>query len=53
MPGAAVIPAPIAYNRVAAVKKLVAEFWNWPIGPLEGELMTDLFFIAKSPCALC
>ena len=26
MPAAAVIPAPIAYDKVAAVKKLVAQF---------------------------
>lgn len=28
MPAAAVIPAPIAYIKVVAVKKLVVEFWN-------------------------
>ncbi len=28
MPAAAVIPAPIAYIKVAAVKKLVVGFWN-------------------------
>ena len=27
MPAAAVIPAPIAYIKVAAVKKLVVEVW--------------------------
>ena len=27
MPAAAVIPAPIAYIKVVAVKKLVVEFW--------------------------
>ena len=29
MPAAAVIPAPIAYIQVVAVKKLVVEFWAW------------------------
>ena len=28
MPAAAVIPAPIAYIKVAAVKKLVVEMWD-------------------------
>ncbi len=28
MPAAAVIPAPIAYIKVAAVKKLVVEVWH-------------------------
>ena len=29
MPAAAVIPAPIAYIKVVAVKKLVVECWVW------------------------
>jgi hypothetical protein len=32
VPAAAVIPAPIAYIKVVAVKKLVVEFWIWPGG---------------------
>ena len=32
MPAAAVIPAPIAYIKVVAVKKLVVEFWAWSSG---------------------
>ncbi len=32
MPAAAVIPAPIAYIQVVAVKKLVVEFWAWVSG---------------------
>ena len=32
MPAAAVIPAPIAYIKVVAVKKLVVEFWVRPTG---------------------
>ena len=34
MPAAAVIPAPIAYIKVVAVKKLVVGFRHWPVGPL-------------------
>ena len=33
MPAAAVIPAPIAYIKVVAVKKLVVEPWAWVTGP--------------------
>lgn len=33
MPAAAVIPAPIAYIKVVAVKKLVVEPWVWEPGP--------------------
>ena len=34
MPAAAVIPAPIAYIKVAAVKKLVVELhYSGPVGP--------------------
>ena len=32
-PAAAVIPAPIAYIKVVAVKKLVVETWVWLAGP--------------------
>ena len=35
MPAAAVIPAPIAYIKVVAVKKLVVEFLVWPSGLAE------------------
>ena len=34
MPAAAVIPAPIAYIKVVAVKKLVVGFLSWMSGPL-------------------
>ena len=37
MPAAAVIPAPIAYIKVVAVKKLVVEFWVKFQGPPNGE----------------
>jgi hypothetical protein len=33
VPAAAVIPAPIAYIKVVAVKKLVVEPWVWVTGP--------------------
>ncbi len=33
MPSAAVIPAPIAYIKVVAVKTLVVEPWAWLAGP--------------------
>ena len=33
MPAAAVIPAPIAYTKVVAVKKLVVEFLDAEGGP--------------------
>ena len=33
MPAAAVIPAPKAYIKVVAVKKLVVEPWAWLAGP--------------------
>jgi hypothetical protein len=34
VPAAAVIPAPIAYIKVVAVKKLVVELWAWAGGYL-------------------
>ena len=37
MPAAAVIPAPIAYTKVVAVKKLVVEFLVAAVGPLLAE----------------
>ncbi len=37
MPAAAVIPAPIAYIKVVAVKKLVVRFRGGPTGPPRGE----------------
>lgn len=36
MPAAAVIPAPIAYIKVVAVKKLVVELQVWLGGPPHG-----------------
>ena len=42
MPAAAVIPAPIAYIKVVAVKKLVVEFWVRASG-----LCLTLYYLAK------
>ena len=36
MPAAAVIPAPIAYIKIAAVKKLVVGSWVQAGGPPQG-----------------
>ena len=36
MPAAAVIPAPIAYIKVVAVKKLVVGSRSWTSGPPHG-----------------
>ena len=52
MPAAAVIPAPIAYIKVVAVKKLVVGFRIGPVGPPQGESLTGLIFFAKTACAL-
>ena len=41
MPAAAVIPAPIAYIKVVAVKKLVVELQIGLGGPLNGVLLLD------------
>ena len=42
MPAAAVIPAPIAYINVVAVKKLVVEFLDSTFGPRPCALRTVL-----------
>ena len=44
MPAAAVIPAPIAYIKVVAVKKLVVEPWVWLAGPPNREYWSDRTF---------
>ena len=46
MPAAAVIPAPIAYIKVVAVKKLVVECRAWPAGVPRGTTG------AVAPCCL-
>ena len=51
MPAAAVIPAPIAYIKVVAVKKLVVELWLlFPNGLLTDVLLGGSFFL-KGVCA--
>src|SRR4029434_8244692 len=40
VPAAAVLPAPIAYFKVAAVKKLVVGCREWAGGPLRGVLLS-------------
>ena len=52
MPAPAVIPAPIAYIKVVAVKKLVVGFQDGLAGLPQGMLLAGLFFLAKTGCAL-
>ena len=51
MPAAAVIPAPIAYIKVAAVKKLVVGFLELAIGPQL--LVVCTVFVYLHPCSEC
>ena len=43
MPAAAVIPAPVAYIKVVAVKKLVVGFLLGATGPLYGRVSGELW----------
>ena len=52
MLAAAVIPAPIAYIKVVAVKKLVVGFRDGSASLPQSMLLAALFFLAKSVCAL-
>ena len=52
VPAAAVIPAPIAYIKVVAVKKLVVGFQDEPAGLPQRILLAGLFFFAKTARAL-
>ncbi len=53
MPAAAVIPAPIAYIKVVAVKKLVVELQIWLGGPPYGVLLPDWVLPLGEPlCSL-
>lgn len=52
MPAAAVIPAPIAYIKVVAVKKLVVEFLEGPRGPSSTRPRRSSFFGAILPAPL-
>ena len=52
MPAAAVIPAPIAYIKVVAVKKLVVGFLSKTSGPLY-ERVSGLVLASSWGTALC
>ncbi len=52
MPAAAVIPAPIAYIKVVAVKKLVVEPWAWLAGPPHRVHWSGRVFPSGEPHAL-
>ena len=47
MPAAAVIPAPIAYIQVVAVKKRVVEFWLWLIGLVSRSTLVNWSFPSR------
>ena len=54
MPAAAVIPAPIAYIKVVAVKKLVVGFQSRTTGPFRNQVwprhfLVDVFDLDWSP----
>ena len=52
MPAAAVIPAPIAYIKVVAVKKLVVELWVWVTGLRLPHVLETRIFPSGEPHAL-
>ena len=53
MTATAVIPAPIAYTKIVAVKKLVVGFRYGAVGQSQGmPLTTVLFYFAITMCAL-
>ena len=52
MPAAAVIPAPIAYIKVVAVKKLVVELQPWSGGLPHGMYCLTGAYLLVSPYAL-
>jgi hypothetical protein len=52
VPAAAVIPAPIAYIKVVAVKKLVVEPWTWLICPPNRAHGFGRVFLSGEPHAL-
>jgi hypothetical protein len=52
VPAAAVIPAPIAYIKVVAVKKLVVEPWAWLAGPPHREYWSGWAFPSGEPHGL-
>ena len=52
MPAAAVIPAPIAYTKVVAVKKLVVEFLVVKDGPFLKECVLIIHGHPRGECVL-
>ena len=52
VPAAAVIPAPIAYIKVVAVKKLVVEFLVWLEGHPYGQHSLAAPFLLANYCAI-
>ena len=52
MPAAAVIPAPIAYIKVVAVKKLVVGSWVWSLGPPLASTLRPVPFAGVANMAL-
>ena len=50
MPAAAVIPAPIAYIKFVAVKKLVVGFRGSLAGPLQGEYWSAALPLESPDC---
>ena len=52
MPAAAVIPAPIVYISVVAVKTLVVGFWGVLRGPPKGVHCVGVSFLLKTVHAL-
>jgi len=53
VPAAAVIPAPVAYIKVVAVKKLVVEPRAWRAGPPYGVYFPAGPYLLVRPHALC
>ena len=55
MPAAAVIPAPLAYIKVVAVKKLVVEFLAglWAAGPSRGSVASAPALVSFAVEARC
>jgi len=53
VPAAAVIPAPIAYIKVVAVKKLVVEFWAMFAGRPKGLYLINVVLSSgEATCSL-
>ena len=52
MPAAAVVPAPIAYIKVVAVKKLVVGFRSGQAGPPRGEYWPAALPLGVPFCSL-